>query len=415
MQHFTKMMNTIDQIHAIKIEDYAYDLPEERIAKYPLNKRDDSKLLIYDGEIRHKRFNDLPDLLNSEYALVFNNTRVIQARLLFKKESGASIEIFCLEPYLPSDYQLNFQSTSSCQWKCIVGNLRKWKSGALKTSIEVRGNSIELFAEKQHQLDTGLVVSFHWKNESVSFSEILEQFGNTPIPPYLNRNTEEIDKTRYQTVYSKPKGSVAAPTAGLHFTNEILHALKEKQIPIFETTLHVGAGTFVPVKASNIAEHSMHTEHIIIQKMLLEGLLKENKKIVAVGTTSVRTLESMYWMGVKCLKNKDIGSEDLSINQWEAYQNPSEIPWQMSFQTLLNFMKTHNLEEIKSTTQIMIAPGYKPRVVHALITNFHQPKSTLLLLIGAFVGEKWKKIYAYALNNEFRFLSYGDSSILFHS
>lgn len=407
-------MSILEEIKNIKIENYRYELADERIAKYPLDNRDQSKLLIYQNEvISNKHFYNLPELLSDEYALVYNNTKVIQARLQFKKETGALIEIFCLEPHLPADYNLNFQSNATCEWKCIVGNLKKWKGAELSARVRIDEKEFDLHASKISVSKNEVVIKFSWKSSQFTFSDLLENTGNTPIPPYLNRKTEEIDKSRYQTVYSKPKGSVAAPTAGLHFTENIISQLKKKQIEIFETTLHVGAGTFRPVQVELISDHDMHTEHIIIQQSFLENLIQANKKIIAVGTTSVRTLESIYWMGVKCSIHPNIELSELNVKQWEPYSLSSNLTWQESYQSLLNYIHQHEIIELKSSTQIMIAPGYQAKVVKALITNFHQPKSTLLLLIAAFVGAKWHDIYDYALENDFRFLSYGDSSILF--
>jgi len=393
----------------IRIEDYSYNLPDEKIAKYPLQERDQSQLLVYNqGDISKHSFINLNDYVDSESTLVFNNTKVIQARLAFNKFTGAKIEIFCLEPIEPADYNLAFQETENVKWKCIVGNLKKWKSGKLSKSIFVENTDIDLYAERVSNDANSQIIEFTWNNNSINFSQILENVGVTPIPPYLHRESEIIDKDRYQTIYSKLKGSVAAPTAGLHFTERTLTKLRQKNISIAEVTLHVGAGTFKPVKTETIDEHEMHTEHFIINKKTIENLIKANK-IVAVGTTSVRTIESIYWLGVKLLTNKSFESH---ISQWEAYQLENNISKIDALTTILQFMNDEKIDQLNASTQIMIFPGYTFKMVDVLITNFHQPKSTLLLLIAAFIGENWEKVYDFALNNKFRFLSYGDSSIL---
>ena len=393
----------------IRIEDYSYDLPDNRIAKYPLKQRDQSQLLVYNkGEISKDRFVSIDQYIDSKTTCVFNNTKVIQARLKFFKETGAQIEIFCLEPIEPSDYVLAFQQTERITWKCIVGNLKKWKDQDLKKIISIQNTEVELIASKIQSQGNTQVIVFSWNNSDFTFSEILENIGATPIPPYLKRESENIDKERYQTVYSKLKGSVAAPTAGLHFTENVLNKLKEKQIKIEEVTLHVGAGTFTPVKSETINKHEMHTEHFVVRKENLENLLN-SEKIAAVGTTSVRTIESIYWLGVKLLTTKDFKPH---ISQWEAYKLNDNISKKKALESLLKYMESNSITELHASTQIMIFPGYKFRLVDLLITNFHQPNSTLLLLIAAFIGDDWKKVYDFALNNDFRFLSYGDSSIL---
>lgn len=393
----------------IRIEEYSYNLADEKIAKYPLQERDKSQLLVYNqGNISKDNFINLDNYVDSNSSFVFNNTKVIQARLAFNKSTGAKIEIFCLEPIEPADYNLAFQETEKVKWKCIIGNLKKWKTGQLSKVIKVEGREIELFANKLSGDGNSHIIEFTWNNNSINFSQILENVGSTPIPPYLNRESEIIDKDRYQTIYSKLKGSVAAPTAGLHFTENTLEKLKLKNINIEEVTLHVGAGTFKPVKSDTIDEHEMHTEHFIINKKTIENLIHATN-IVAVGTTSVRTIESVYWLGVKLLTNKSFESH---ISQWEAYKLKQDIPKNDALNALIQFMDTENINNIHASTQIMIFPGYNFKMVNVLITNFHQPKSTLLLLIAAFIGENWKKVYDFALNNNFRFLSYGDSSIL---
>lgn len=393
----------------IRIEDYSYELPNDRIAKYPLEQRDQSQLLVYNqGEVSKDQFLNIDRYFDSDTTCVFNNTKVIQARLKFYKETGAQIEIFCLEPIEPSDYILAFQQTEKITWKCIVGNLKKWKNQDLKKKISINNIEIELTASKVSGEGNSQIIEFSWNDNSFTFSEILENIGLTPIPPYLNRESEIIDKDRYQTIYSKLKGSVAAPTAGLHFTDKVLKKLKEKQINFEEVTLHVGAGTFIPVKSETINNHEMHTEHFVIKKSTIKNLLN-SKKIVAVGTTSVRTIESVYWLGVKLLQNNYFDSH---ISQWEVYKLSDDINKTDALNALLNYMDNMNVEELHASTQIMIFPGYQFKMVDILITNFHQPKSTLLLLIAAFIGDNWKKVYDFALNNNFRFLSYGDSSIL---
>ncbi|MCK5028674.1 MAG: S-adenosylmethionine:tRNA ribosyltransferase-isomerase [Bacteroidales bacterium] len=393
----------------IRIEDYSYELPDNRIAKYPLEQRDQSQLLVYNkGKVSKDKFTNIDQYIDSKTTCVFNNTKVIQARLKFFKETGAQIEIFCLEPIEPSDYVLAFQQTEKITWKCIVGNLKKWKDQDLKKKISIKNTDIELIASKVLPQGNTQIIEFSWNNSDFTFSEILENIGATPIPPYLKRESETIDKDRYQTVYSKLKGSVAAPTAGLHFTENVLAKLKEKQISIEEVTLHVGAGTFTPVKSETINEHEMHTEHFVVRKDNIENLLN-SEKIVAVGTTSVRTIESIYWLGVKLLTNTGF---EPHISQWEAYKLKDNITKIEALKALLDYIKSNSITELHASTQIMIFPGYQFRIVDLLITNFHQPNSTLLLLIAAFIGDNWKKVYDFALSNDFRFLSYGDSSVL---
>ncbi len=392
----------------IRIEDYSYELPDNRIAKYPLDQRDQSQLLVYNKEeISKDKFSNIDQYIDSKTTCVFNNTKVIQARLMFYKETGARIEIFCLEPMEPPDYVLAFQQTESITWNCIVGNLKKWKDQDLSKIITLDGKQILLTASKKGTDGNAQLVEFNWDNSEYTFSDILENIGVTPIPPYLNRESETIDKDRYQTVYSKLKGSVAAPTAGLHFTDKVFDKLRSKDVQIEEITLHVGAGTFKPVKSETIDGHEMHTEHFVITKASLEKLIS-SKKIVAVGTTSVRTIESLHWLGVKLLKS---GIFDSHINQWEAYEL-TDYNKEQSLEALLNYMQKGKINQLHASTQIMIFPGYQFKLVDILVTNFHQPKSTLLLLIAAFIGKDWKKVYDFALENDFRFLSYGDSSIL---
>ncbi|MFV0536337.1 MAG: S-adenosylmethionine:tRNA ribosyltransferase-isomerase [Dysgonomonas sp.] len=395
----------------IHIEDYNYTLPDERIAKYPLDRRDSSKLLVYkDGEIKNDVFSNLVDYLPDNSLMVFNNTKVIQARLHFKKSTGAQIEIFCLEPYFPNDYQVNFQQTHKCSWVCLIGNLKKWKDGGLIKDIEINDEKVEIVARRTQSHGDSHIIEFEW-DKPVSFSEILDVAGELPIPPYLNRDTEEKDKQTYQTVYSKIDGSVAAPTAGLHFTPEVFGSLKNKGIKTAEITLHVGAGTFKPVKSEQIADHVMHAEFISVRKEIIEQLLNHNGKIIAVGTTSVRTLESLYYIG-QILEN-DEHPETLKVSQWQPYAGGEEITVSRALGNIISYLDNNKLSSLIAETQIMIAPGYTYRIVDGIVTNFHQPKSTLLLLVSAFVGDtNWKNIYQYALENNFRFLSYGDSSLL---
>lgn len=399
----------------IHISDYNYPLPDERIAKFPLAERDHSKLLLYKhGVVSEDIFCNLPSHLPEKALMVFNNTKVIQARLHFRKETGALIEVFLLEPALPADYEQMFQTRGRCSWYCLIGNLKKWKEGMLTRELRVNSEELRITATRGEMLGTSHRVDFEWDNANVSFAEILESMGELPIPPYLNRETQESDKTTYQTVYSKIKGSVAAPTAGLHFTDNVLKALDAHGIDREEVTLHVGAGTFKPVKSEEIEGHEMHTEYICVRRQTLEKLLAHDCQAIAVGTTSVRTLESLYYMGMKVLANPDIKEEELHIAQWLPYQEPianSPEP-KASIQALLDWIDRNGLKALHSSTQIIIAPGYDYKIVKMLITNFHQPQSTLLLLVSAFVKGDWHRIYDYALSHDFRFLSYGDSSLL---
>lgn len=407
-------MNNPKQIH---IADYAYPLPDERIAKYPLPERDASKLLLYrHGEIAEDVFHHLPNYLPAGELLVFNNTKVIRARLHFHKATGALIEVFCLEPHTPLDYQLNFAARRSVSWTCLVGNLKKWKEGKLMREIEVGGRRLTLTAERRGLSGTGHEVVFDWGDDGVSFSEVLEAIGELPIPPYLNRDTEASDLQTYQTVYSKQKGSVAAPTAGLHFTEAVLAALDAKGIERNEITLHVGAGTFKPVKSEEIGGHAMHAEWIAVQRGSIERLLAHGGRCLAVGTTSVRTLESLYYLGVMMQQRPDAPLDDLHVPQWMPYEYAAEPDPKLSaeeaLQAVLDYMDRHALPVLHTATQIIIAPGYSYHIVKGIVTNFHQPQSTLLLLVSALVGDDWRRIYDYALAHDFRFLSYGDSSLL---
>ncbi|MBR2231750.1 MAG: S-adenosylmethionine:tRNA ribosyltransferase-isomerase [Prevotella sp.] len=404
----------IDPKH-IRISDYNYNLPDERIAKFPIAQRDHSKLLVYrHGEVSDDTFYHLPDYLPEGALMVFNNTKVIQARMHFRKETGALIEVFLLEPADPTDYELMFQLTSHCSWLCLIGNLKKWKEGTLKRDFTIKGEELTLTATRRQMVGNSHWVDLEWNNANVTFAEILEEVGELPIPPYLNRNTEESDKTTYQTVYSKIKGSVAAPTAGLHFTEDVLHAIDEKGIDREEVTLHVGAGTFKPVKSEEIEGHEMHTEYICVRRETLEKLIAHDAKAIAVGTTSVRTLESLYYMGCRLAGNPELSERELHIDQWEPYEERAgeEIPPVEALKHLLDWLDRNHLPALHSSTQIIIAPGYEYKIVKMLVTNFHQPQSTLLLLVSAFVKGDWHKIYDYALTHDFRFLSYGDSSLL---
>ena len=399
------------QIH---ISDYNYPLPDDRIAKYPLAQRDQSKLLVYHhGEVSQDRFCNLTKYLPQHALMVFNNTRVIQARMHFHKSTGALIEIFLLEPAVPADYEQMFQTQASCSWLCLVGNLKKWKSGPLSRTVIVKGQSVTVTVCRQGEQGTSHLVEFRW-TAGVPFADIIDVMGELPIPPYLNRATEESDKTTYQTVYSKIKGSVAAPTAGLHFTPEVLADLDSRGIDREEVTLHVGAGTFRPVKSADIGHHEMHTEFISVCRQTIEKLLAHQSAAIAVGTTSVRTLESLYYMGLKLLRNPDIDEQQLHVSQWEPYEEVKGggVKSEEALRALLDWMDRRRLSVLHSSTQIIIAPGYDYKIVRMLVTNFHQPKSTLLLLVSAFVGGDWRRIYDYALGHGFRFLSYGDSSLL---
>lgn len=398
----------------IRIEEYDYPLPDERIAKFPLAKRDESKLLLYkDGQVSESVFKHIADYLPAGSLLVYNNTRVIQARLLFQKATGARIEVFCLEPAEPHDYALIFQQTERCSWICLVGNLKKWKDGLLTKKVAIQGEEVILSAEKKESHGDSHRIEFTWDNPKYTFADLLDAAGVLPIPPYLHRETEKSDLVTYQTVYSKIKGSVAAPTAGLHFTPEVLADVDAHGIGREEVTLHVGAGTFKPVKSETIEGHEMHTEFISVRRSSIGRIQKDLGKIIAVGTTSVRTLESLYYIGVKLASHPDATSEELVVNQWMPYEaENNRIPVAEALQHILDYLDRHQADKLVTATQIIIAPGYEFKVVRGIITNFHQPKSTLLLLISAFVKGNWRTIYDYALSHDFRFLSYGDSSLL---
>ena len=396
----------------IDINDFNYELPDERIAKFPLEERAKSKLLVYDnGTIRESRFENVATYLPEGAMLVFNNTRVVRARMVMHKASGARIEVFCLEPHRPADYERAFAVRGESEWSCIVGNLKKWKEGEIGIDFEMGGEAHTLRAEIVERGTREHIVRFRWSADC-TFGELLETLGRIPIPPYLNRESEEIDNTRYQTVYARYEGSVAAPTAGLHFTPELIGSMRGAGFGFEEVTLHVGAGTFLPVKDDNAADHAMHTEHFSVTRATVENLLQNIGRIVAVGTTSVRTLESLAALAWRI---KTAGSPDVErvVGQWELYDIDESFDGEMVLTTLKEYMVANDIEQLKAATQIMITPlGYRFRVVKYIVTNFHQPKSTLLLLVSAYVGGDWHRIYDYALANDFRFLSYGDSSLL---
>ncbi len=394
-----------------KISDFDYGLPEERIAKFPADNRDGSKLLVYrGGDVSESVFKNIGGILPAGSMLVFNNTKVIRARLIMHKPSGARIEIFCLEPHSPSDYERAFSVKESCRWLCIVGGLKKWKTGPLEIPFDHEGKECRLLAFNTESRGRENIIRFEW-DADITFGKLLEHLGKIPIPPYLNRDTQDIDYDRYQTVFSRFEGSVAAPTAGLHFTPALIDRLKTEGFPFGEVTLHVGAGTFLPVKEESVADHTMHTEHFEITRELIGQLIANYGKIIPVGTTSVRTLESLSVLGYRILTDGAPETER-PIGQWEAYRIPREVEGKTFLQVLMEWMVRKNIGKINASTQIMIMPGYEYRVINGMITNFHQPKSTLLLLVSAFIGDDWRRVYDYALQNGFRFLSYGDSSVL---
>ncbi len=396
-------------IPQINITDYDYHLPPHRIAKYPLENRDQSQLLIYkDHKIAHAPFFTLPEQLPENSLLVFNNTKVIRARLEFFKTTGARIEIFCLEPHEPSDAALAFQSKGKVQWQCMVGNQKKWKEGPIFAKAKNDKGEIEVTATLIKKLSDGAVIQFTWDAVDITFSEVMEGMGQTPIPPYLERAAEEIDTERYQTVYSKHQGSVAAPTAGLHFTDEVLASLSKKNISLIELTLHVGAGTFKPVKAETIDQHEMHTEHFEVTLDALRQIASHRGPVIAVGTTSVRTLESIYRSAVLL----SLSLPHQNVQQWDGFKQVSDMDKNEALNLLIKHLESHGQHSFKASTSIIITPGYQFKVIDGLITNFHQPRSTLLLLIAALIDKNWTAVYDYAMNNDFRFLSYGDSSLL---
>lgn len=399
-------------IPEIHIEDYNYNLPDEKIAKYPLECRDGSKLLKYqNAAVEEYKFTDLPSLLPEGALMVFNDTKVVPARLHFQRSTGAHIEIFCLEPVRPNEYVTMFAETSSCRWKCIVGNVKRWKNDTLDLYNPLNDGAIAQMALKADLIERDCetsIVEFSWSS-GIPFSKVLELGGSVPIPPYLNRDTEDVDLERYQTLYARYRGSVAAPTAGLHFTENVLEKIRSKGISTETVCLHVGAGTFLPVKSSLVSEHTMHREPFVVTCEFIEKLIAAEGKLVAVGTTSVRTLESLYYVGVRCLEEGMPGD----VDQWAPYSRNYQYTLKESLKAIVDYLKSNGLAELKVGTRIIIVPGYEFKVVDVLVTNFHQPQSTLLLLISAFVKGDWKRIYEFALGHDFRFLSYGDSSVLF--
>ena len=406
-------MNILDKVRNLHIADYNYPLPDERIAKHPLAQREQCKVLMFkDNTIEQHIFHEVPQLLPSNALLIYNNTRVINARLRFRKATGSQIEIFCLEPVAPRDYQLIFQTTHECTWLCLVGNSKRWKSGALTQELDIDGETITINATRGDRRGNAFEITFSWNGNEVTFASLLEALGEIPIPPYLNRGTEQSDLTDYQTVYSHIDGSVAAPTAGLHFTDEVLAECDRRGIERRELTLHVGAGTFQPVKSDNIGDHAMHTEFISVPRDLLAELATTTRPVIAVGTTSVRTLESLYYIGQILDATPDASEEELSVTLWMPYTSLCEISPQQALQNIVDYLDRHHASDYLGSTQLMIAPGYTYRIVKGMITNFHQPQSTLLLLVAAFVGnDSWRKIYDYALDHDFRFLSYGDACL----
>ena len=402
----------------ISIEHYSYTLPAERIAAFPLAERDASRLLIYkEGKIEEDIYKNITSLLPEKSLLVFNNTKVIQARILFKKNTGGTIEIFCLEPYETiSEYSSVMNKKESVKWQCLIGGAGKWKEGSLQKEVDINGTGSILTATLIQKLSDAYVVEFSWQPQQLTFAEILDKTGDMPLPPYIKRKATDADKKRYQTIYAQHNGSVAAPTAGLHFTQHIFESLQKKNIRTAYVTLHVGAGTFKPIKAASMQGHSMHAEWIDIHIQTIQQLADTTESIIAVGTTSLRTIESLYWMGVKVLLNADVSLDDIAIQQWDVYEHPlvhTKFSTTEALMALMEWMKKNETQRIVITTQILIAPGYIYKVAKAIVTNFHQPQSTLLLLVAAAIGDDWKKIYRYAMENNFRFLSYGDGSLLF--
>ena len=400
----------MNDVKHISIEEYDYPLPEERIAKYPLPERDASNLLVLkDNEIKKSQFKYVGDFLPQDTLLVFNETKVIRARLQFHKATGSRIEVFCLEP--EKDYQVAFSATSPVRWKCLIGNSKRWKEGKLSMELSVGGKPVVLSAERLMQNDQYAEIEFSWTPETLSFASVLEAAGEIPLPPYLHRDAEPDDRDRYQTVFARYDGSVAAPTAGLHFTQPLIAALREQGFMFDEVTLHVGAGTFKPVSTDTIGEHAMHSETIIVRKSLIQNLIRQTgKPIIPVGTTSTRTLESLYWIGMM-LKEQGLALRPLHVEQWFPYEDHAPLTTTEALQNIVDYLDKHALTRLEASTALMIAPSYKMHVITGLITNFHQPKSTLLLLVSALIGERWKDCYRFALDNGFRFLSYGDSCL----
>ena len=409
-------MTTIDDIRALRIADYDYPLPDERIAKHPLTQREQCKLLYYKGgNIEERRFWEVPSLLPEHTTLIYNNTRVINARLRFRKETGSMIEIFCLEPVAPRDYEQIFQTTGHCVWQCLVGNSKRWKQGALSQVVTIDGHEVTVAATRGEQRGNAWEIAFDWDGGDLrcTFADVLDAIGEIPIPPYLNRGTEASDSTDYQTVYSHIDGSVAAPTAGLHFTDEVLAECDVRGISRREITLHVGAGTFQPVKSEHIGDHPMHYEFISVPRDVIKDIINAPGPIIAVGTTSVRTLESLYYIGQILEENPDADEEELTVTQWMPYTTPCEITTVKALQNIVDYLDRHHADTYMGSTQLMIAPGFQYRIVSGMITNFHQPQSTLLLLVAAFVGnDQWRGMYDYAMDHDFRFLSYGDAQLL---
>ncbi len=409
-------MTTIDDIRSLRIADYDYPLPDERIAKHPLTQREQCKLLYYKGgNIEERRFWEVPSLLPEHTTLIYNNTRVINARLRFRKETGSMIEIFCLEPVAPRDYEQIFQTTGHCVWQCLVGNSKRWKQGPLSQVVTIDGHEVTVAATRGEQRGNAWEIAFDWDGGDLrcTFADVLDAIGEIPIPPYLNRGTEASDSTDYQTVYSHIDGSVAAPTAGLHFTDEVLAECDARGISRREITLHVGAGTFQPVKSEHIGDHPMHYEFISVPRDVIKDIINAPGPIIAVGTTSVRTLESLYYIGQILEENPDADEEELTVTQWMPYTTPCEITTVKALQNIVDYLDRHHADTYMGSTQLMIAPGFQYRIVSGMITNFHQPQSTLLLLVAAFVGnDQWRGMYDYAMDHDFRFLSYGDAQLL---
>lgn len=400
-------------VEKIRIADYNYTLPDEKIAKYPLQKRDASKLLLFENnKISTVHFSGIAAQIPEDSLMIFNDTRVIHARLIFEKNTGAFIEVFCLSPYAPKDYSINFQQRATCSWCCMIGNAKRWKDDVLQMQVSIEGEEVLLSAKKTVKTGSNVIVEFSWNNPDFTFSELLEVAGKLPIPPYLNRASEAKDDETYQTVYSAVEGSVAAPTAGLHFTPEVMESLRKKGVKPAHVTLHVGAGTFKPVKSETIGNHDMHTEFISVPRETVQALYENENSLIVVGTTSMRTVESLYYVGKKILQQPDIDPAELVVFQWEPYDEENPILSKLALKSIIDYLDKNSLDQLLALTQIMIVPGYEFHYPQAMITNFHQPQSTLLLLIASFIGENWLQVYEYALQNDYRFLSYGDSSLL---
>jgi S-adenosylmethionine:tRNA ribosyltransferase-isomerase len=413
--HLMRNLQGSETFGNLDISEYDYFLPDEKIAQFPLEERDMSKLMISSEKgLSDDIFRNIDKYISNEHLLVFNNSKVVRARIYFKKETGALIEVFCIEPVSPADYESSFNSKGQVIWKCIIGNLKKWKSGRLLKYFPYNGFTYEFSAEKINSQEDTWEIRFTWNNNDLTFSEVLELIGHIPLPPYITREDKEEDVDRYQTIYAHIKGSVAAPTAGLHFTESVFNKLHSKGVMTAEITLHVGAGTFQPIKTKRIAAHDMHSEHFTISEKTIEKLINNKGRIIAVGTTSVRTIESLYWIGLKLFDKNLSQITNVSLDQWEPYtiSNSSHTP-EESLGMILKFLKFKKANYLTASTKIIIIPGYEFKITNGIITNFHQPKSTLLLLVSAWTGNKWKEIYDYALKKDFRFLSYGDCSLLF--